>query len=291
MAPIAVATSAAGGPSGTATVGGTQSPSVMADFTADWTTGTAPLSVSFTDTSTGGPTIWFWEFGNGLISYDRHPKMTFQQPGTYQVRLTADRGGAKSTKIMAISVASASSAPAAATTPPQTTAAPVVPVTTVSLTVPTTLPVTILTTTVATTVATTIRTTARTTTAAPATTVSKPTTTVSTPTTTVSTPTTSGSAGWSFEGEWRDTSGTYFYFMAPEGSRIRGGWEFGKIGGEDSGSLPGTLSSGGTVVTGQFETMFQGGEFKFTLTDANHFTGYTDTPSGKMSFKCTRMGG
>ena len=109
-----------------------------------------------------------------------------------------------------------------------------------------------------------------------------------TPVTTV--PTTAPSTSWSFEGEWRDTSGTYFWFQAPEGNQVRGGWQFGEIAGESEGSFTGTLSSGGKVLSGPFETMFQGGTFTFTLSSANTFTGYMDSPSGRVSISCTRVG-
>ena len=104
------------------------------------------------------------------------------------------------------------------------------------------------------------------------------------------TPTTAPSTSWSFEGEWKDTSGTYFWFQAPEGIRVRGGWEFGEIAGESEGSFTGTLSNGGKVLSGPFETMYQGGTFRFTLTSANTFTGYMDSPSGRVSVSCTRIG-
>lgn len=114
-------------------------------------------------------------------------------------------------------------------------------------------------------------------------------TTKSTPRPTIVVPTTATTTSWSFEGAWKDTSGIYFWFQAPEGSQVRGGWEFGEIGGEEEGSFTGTLSNGGNVLSGSFETMFQGGTFRFTLTNANHFTGYMDSPSGKMSISCTRI--
>ena len=251
----------------------------VADFQADSTSGTAPLIVSFTDLSTGGPTTWFWDFGNGMISYDRHPKMTFQQPGTYQVRLTVDRGGMKSTKTVEIRVGSAAAGTVTVPT--------VLPATTVPVTISTTSPPVV--TTVSRIMTTPAPSTARSTTVPATKATSKPTTVVTTATTPV--PTTAPPTSWSFEGEWKDTTGTYFWFQAPEGSQVRGGWEFGEIAGEDEGSFTGTLSNGGKVLSGSFETMFQGGTFRFTLTDANHFTGYMDSPSGKVSLSCSRMGG
>ena len=38
----------------------------VADFTSDVRTGTAPLTITFTDTSIGTPTSWSWDFGDGI---------------------------------------------------------------------------------------------------------------------------------------------------------------------------------------------------------------------------------
>lgn len=53
------------------------------------TSGDAPLTVTFTDASTGGPTDWYWEFGDGYTSYTQNPAHTYVTPGTYTVVLTA----------------------------------------------------------------------------------------------------------------------------------------------------------------------------------------------------------
>jgi PKD repeat protein len=60
-----------------------------AQFLADPTAGTAPLTVSFTDQSTNYPTTWSWDFGDGWYSAARNPSHTYDTPGTYTVRLTA----------------------------------------------------------------------------------------------------------------------------------------------------------------------------------------------------------
>jgi PKD repeat protein len=62
-----------------------------AAFTATPTSGTAPLAVSFTDTSTGAPTSWSWDFQNDGItdSTEQSPKFTYTAAGTYTVKLTA----------------------------------------------------------------------------------------------------------------------------------------------------------------------------------------------------------
>lgn len=61
----------------------------VADFTSNITSGPAPLTVRFTDTSTHSPTAWRWEFGDGNISELQNPLHKFEAEGTYTVRLTA----------------------------------------------------------------------------------------------------------------------------------------------------------------------------------------------------------
>ncbi len=60
-----------------------------AAFTADVTSGDAPLTVQFTDTSTNGPTTWAWDFDNDgtTDSTEQHPTHTYTAPGVYSVRL------------------------------------------------------------------------------------------------------------------------------------------------------------------------------------------------------------
>ncbi len=62
---------------------------VTAQFTANITGGTAPLTVQFTDFSTGGPTAWSWSFGDGNTSTDQNPQHTYTTAGTHTVTLTA----------------------------------------------------------------------------------------------------------------------------------------------------------------------------------------------------------
>ncbi len=60
-----------------------------ADFSADFTSGSAPLSVSFTDLSSApGPTSWLWNFGDGSTSTSSNPTHVYTQEGLYSVRLT-----------------------------------------------------------------------------------------------------------------------------------------------------------------------------------------------------------
>ena len=77
------------------------------DFRAAPTSGTAPLAVSFTDLSTGGPTGWSWNFGDGGTSKQQNPAHTYTTAGSYSVTLTASNGagGATTTKTNYITVA------------------------------------------------------------------------------------------------------------------------------------------------------------------------------------------
>jgi len=98
----------------------TQSGGIVANFTAAPTSGTAPLTVQFTDTSTGGPTMWSWDFGDGTTEgMLANPSHTYQNAGTYTVKLTASSAtGGSSTKIREgyITVSPSGSGPTAAFT-------------------------------------------------------------------------------------------------------------------------------------------------------------------------------
>lgn len=61
---------------------------VTAEFTADCTSGIAPLTVTFTDCSSGTPTAWMWDFGDGGNSTSQNPSHEYSTPGTYAVTLT-----------------------------------------------------------------------------------------------------------------------------------------------------------------------------------------------------------
>ena len=51
----------------------------IADFSADTTTGAAPLTVSFSDNSTENTTSWNWDFGDGSTSTKQNPTHTYQK--------------------------------------------------------------------------------------------------------------------------------------------------------------------------------------------------------------------
>jgi len=61
----------------------------VANFTADTTSGCAPLTVTFTDLSTNTPTSWFWDFGNGDTSTLQNPVEVYNTVGSYTVLLVA----------------------------------------------------------------------------------------------------------------------------------------------------------------------------------------------------------
>lgn len=59
-----------------------------ADFTASLTSGLWPLSVSFTDNSTGDINSWLWDFGDGWTSTQQNPHHLYLWPDVYTVKLT-----------------------------------------------------------------------------------------------------------------------------------------------------------------------------------------------------------
>lgn len=61
----------------------------IASFTVDATSGEAPLTVAFTDTSLKSPTSWLWDFGDGSTSDEQNPTHVYASPGVYTVTLTA----------------------------------------------------------------------------------------------------------------------------------------------------------------------------------------------------------
>lgn len=62
---------------------------VVSNFTAIPLSGCAPLIVRFTDQSTGSPTSWKWDLGNGTTSFLQNPSGTYFNPGKYTIKLIA----------------------------------------------------------------------------------------------------------------------------------------------------------------------------------------------------------
>src|ERR1051325_5724267 len=61
---------------------------LKADFTASPTSGCGPLTVSFTDKSTGSPVSWQWKMGNGNNNvFKQNPSAIYINSGSYTVTL------------------------------------------------------------------------------------------------------------------------------------------------------------------------------------------------------------
>jgi PKD repeat protein len=67
-------------------------PPLSAKFTADPSSGTAPLVVKFTDVSTGSPESWTWDFADGTTSPSPNPVHAYTREGVYDVKLTVTHG-------------------------------------------------------------------------------------------------------------------------------------------------------------------------------------------------------
>jgi parallel beta-helix repeat protein len=66
----------------------------VADFTGTPRAGSAPLTVDFTDLSTGAsPIEYFWEFGDGSTSTTQNPSHTYNANGDYTVSLSVTNDG------------------------------------------------------------------------------------------------------------------------------------------------------------------------------------------------------
>ncbi|MDY6862682.1 MAG: PKD domain-containing protein [Thermodesulfobacteriota bacterium] len=76
-------------------------PALKADFSGTPTSGTVPLSVSFTDISTGNPTSWSWNFGDGNTSLVQNPTNIYTDAGSYTVTLTVAGPGGTDTETKA----------------------------------------------------------------------------------------------------------------------------------------------------------------------------------------------
>jgi PKD repeat protein len=102
---------------------------VAANFTGTPLRGLAPLTVTFTDASTGSPTEWAWDFANDAAwtTTNQNPVFTYTNAGTYSVKLTVNG----TNTLMRASYVTATNAPAA---PDPAAPATVGPVTTRSIT-------------------------------------------------------------------------------------------------------------------------------------------------------------
>ena len=79
----------------------TTPPAPVADFVAVPRGGSAPLTVSFTDQSTGEIDTWSWSFGDEGTSGDPNPSHEYLDPDTYTVSLTVTGPGGSDTETKA----------------------------------------------------------------------------------------------------------------------------------------------------------------------------------------------
>ena len=83
------------------TFGDAPSPAPVAAFTSAVRSGTAPLTVQFTDRSTGAPQTYAWDFTNDktIDSTAKSPSFTYATAGTYTVNLTVTNANGKDSEI------------------------------------------------------------------------------------------------------------------------------------------------------------------------------------------------
>jgi len=74
-------------------------PAVTAGFYAFGHVGQAPYSARFLDQSTGSPTAWHWDFGDGTTSNEQSPTHIYNQTGAYNVALTVSNDLASDTAV------------------------------------------------------------------------------------------------------------------------------------------------------------------------------------------------
>ncbi|AKJ39217.1 PKD domain-containing protein [Methanosarcina barkeri] len=75
-----------------------------AAFSASPTSGKAPMKVQFTDKSTGTPTKWKWDFGDGTTSTKQNPTHKYSKVGVYTVKLTVTNSAGSNTVTKADSI-------------------------------------------------------------------------------------------------------------------------------------------------------------------------------------------
>ncbi len=71
----------------------------VAYFSADPTSGIVPLTVQFTDSSTGTIADWLWDFGDDSTSTEQNPTHTYNVADTFTVSLTVSGPGGSNTLI------------------------------------------------------------------------------------------------------------------------------------------------------------------------------------------------
>jgi gliding motility-associated-like protein len=69
----------------------------VANFSVNPASGCTPLAVSFTDQSTGSPTSWAWDLGNGTTSTQQNPTTTYFNSGLFTISLTVTNASGSNT--------------------------------------------------------------------------------------------------------------------------------------------------------------------------------------------------
>jgi len=77
---------------------------LTASFNSTTVSGCAPLVVDFTDASTGAPTSWSYNFGDGGTSTAQNPRYVFTKSGRFTVTLTVSDGVSTSSATLLIVV-------------------------------------------------------------------------------------------------------------------------------------------------------------------------------------------
>lgn len=71
----------------------------IAGFSAQPTAGEAPLTVQFTDESTGDINSWSWDFGDSSTSTEQNPSHNYTHPGRYTISLEVSGLGGSDIKV------------------------------------------------------------------------------------------------------------------------------------------------------------------------------------------------
>jgi len=69
-------------------------------FTASPRQGPLPLTVQFSDQSTGVPESWTWNFGDGALSSEQNPQHTYTETGAFTVSLNVENALGANTRIV-----------------------------------------------------------------------------------------------------------------------------------------------------------------------------------------------
>jgi PKD repeat protein len=73
--------------------------------TANFSFQVSGLQATFTDSSTGNPTAWSWDFGDGSASTAQSPSHQYAQAGSYTVRLTVSNAAGSNSVSKVVSIA------------------------------------------------------------------------------------------------------------------------------------------------------------------------------------------